>query len=111
MNLRLTKPHEANYAQLNVDFEGFSQRSQILYYDMPQTYGQMSMLELSIISRMAQCMKPKRIFEFGRCDGMTTAQLAASNPEAHIWTLDLPTPMKRPMRHPIALCHTIDGPP
>lgn len=95
MNLRLTKPHEANYAQLNVDFEGFSQRSQILYYDMPQTYGQMSMLELSIISRMAQCMKPKRIFEFGRCDGMTTAQLAASNPEAHIWTLDLPTPMKR----------------
>lgn len=59
MNLRLTKPHEANYAQLNVDFEGFSQRSQILYYDMPQTYGQMSMLELSIISRMGTVHEAK----------------------------------------------------
>jgi len=92
--MHLTKPKEVSYSQLNVDFDGFAQRSVSLLHDMPQSYGQMSMLELSIVSRMVQCMKPKRIFEFGRCDGMTTLQLAASNPEAHIWTLDLPTPLK-----------------
>jgi predicted O-methyltransferase YrrM len=42
------------------------------------------------VAAISQLRRPRRIFEFGTFIGRTTRHLAAMNPEAEVWTLDLP---------------------
>lgn len=53
--------------------------------------GNVSPLELEIISKLVKLHQPRTIFEIGTFNGRTTLNLAAqSRPEAHVYTLDLP---------------------
>ena len=88
----MKKPQEVGYKELELDFPGFS-ASGTLSYEMPPKYGQMSLNELAILARIVESLKPKSVFEFGRCDGATSCQLALSAPEAQVITLDLPEAM------------------
>jgi predicted O-methyltransferase YrrM len=88
----MKKPREVGYKELEIDFPGFGD-SGVLSYDMPPKYGQMSLNELAILARIIESVKPTNIFEFGRCDGATSCQLALSAPKAQVITLDLPEAM------------------
>lgn len=52
-------------------------------------YGNMPLSELSVLVKIIQHFKPKKIFEIGTYIGNTTLQMAA-NSNALIYTLDLP---------------------
>lgn len=53
--------------------------------------GNVSLLELLVISRLVSAFRPTRLFEIGTFDGRTTLNLAANSPEsAVVFTLDLP---------------------
>lgn len=66
----------------------------MLAYELPPKYGQMSLNELAILSRIIESVQPMSIFEFGRCDGATSCQLALAAPKAQVITLDLPEAME-----------------
>jgi predicted O-methyltransferase YrrM len=46
--------------------------------------------EMLYVIATARHRQARRIFEFGTFMGRTTYHLAATSPEAHVWTLDLP---------------------
>jgi predicted O-methyltransferase YrrM len=55
------------------------------------TDGNVSLLELVLLSRAAAARKPQTLFEFGTFDGRSTVNLISNaGREAVIWTLDLP---------------------
>jgi len=85
----MRKPIEVGYKELEEQFPGFGD-SALLPFEIPPKYGQMSLLETAILSRIISVLNPKLIFEFGRCDGNTTAIMALAAPESFIATLDLP---------------------
>ena len=47
-------------------------------------------VEMTYVAAAARLRQPRRIFEFGTFLGRTTRHLAAMNPDAQVWTLDLP---------------------
>jgi hypothetical protein len=52
--------------------------------------GNVSLLELLVLSRMARERRPRAVFEIGTFNGRTTLALAANAPDATVFTLDLP---------------------
>jgi hypothetical protein len=61
------------------------------------TMGNVSVLELAMISAISVAIRPKLIFEFGTFDGRTTLHLALNaDDEARVMTMDLP--IDDPMR-------------
>jgi hypothetical protein len=52
-----------------------------------------SLADVIVLSAIAAASRPKRILEFGTCDGFSTWHLWA-NSDAHITTIDLPAGMK-----------------
>ncbi len=53
--------------------------------------GNVTMLELMVIAKLARGVQPAAAFEIGTFDGRTTLNLAANLPsEGHVYTLDLP---------------------
>jgi Methyltransferase domain len=56
---------------------------------IPPGYGCMPAQDLYALLRVVRWLKPKRIFEIGTFQGVTTAHMAL-NSEAEIYTLDLP---------------------
>jgi hypothetical protein len=55
------------------------------------TDGNVTPLELIVLTRLVRSQAPRRIFEFGTFDGRTTLNLAANAPaDARVTTLDLP---------------------
>ena len=53
--------------------------------------GNVSLLELLVLSRLVRERRPGRIFEIGTFDGRTTLALAMNSADdAHVYTLDLP---------------------
>ena len=54
--------------------------------------GNISLVEISVISKLIKTRDPAAVFEIGTFDGRTTLNMAAnSRPEARIYTLDLPS--------------------
>jgi len=54
-------------------------------------WGNVSVEEVCKIALIARFLKPKKVFEFGTYNGMTTLQIALNTPaEAKVYTLDLP---------------------
>lgn len=54
--------------------------------------GNVTLLELAILSSLAASRQPRRVFEIGTFDGRTTINLAANAaPDALVYTLDLPS--------------------
>jgi hypothetical protein len=65
--------------------------------------GNVSLLELLILSQLARSLRPARLFEFGTFDGRTTLNLAYHSPEhARVYTLDLPRNGLTDARLPLA---------
>jgi hypothetical protein len=60
--------------------------------DVDRGYGGMPPQDLYAVLRVSQWAKPTKIFEFGTCNGVTTAHLAR-NSQAEVYTLDLPSDM------------------
>ena len=57
-------------------------------------WGNVSIEEICKIALIARFLKPKKVFEFGTYNGMTTLQLALNTPEdTIIYTLDIPPDM------------------
>lgn len=57
-------------------------------------WGNVSIEEICKIALIAKFFKPKKVFEFGTYNGMTTLQLALNTPEdTKIYTLDIPPEM------------------
>lgn len=52
--------------------------------------GNVALLELLVLARLAKRDRPRTIFEIGTFDGATTLNLAANAPSARVYTLDLP---------------------
>lgn len=52
--------------------------------------GNVSLLELVVLTKLARKGHPRQIFEIGTFDGRTTLNLSANAPEARVLTLDLP---------------------
>lgn len=60
---------------------------------LPETEGvdgNVSLLELVCLARLARTTRARTVFEFGTFDGRTTLTLAVNAPEATVHTLDLP---------------------
>ena len=54
--------------------------------------GNISLVEIAVISKLIRSRNPAVIFEIGTFDGRTTLNMAAnSSPDAKIYTLDLPS--------------------
>ena len=86
-------PKRIGYKQLNKMFNGFDENDPLLTVKFPsrRRYGQVDYHELIIISALIQSLLPKRVFEFGRFDGLTTLNLIKAAPKSNIFTLDLPS--------------------
>jgi predicted O-methyltransferase YrrM len=53
--------------------------------------GNVTLIELMVITNLIQQYQPKRLFEIGTFDGRTTLNMAANcSPESKVYTLDLP---------------------
>lgn len=65
--------------------------------------GNVSILELLILSQLAKSRQPKYVFEIGTFDGRTTLNLAANSPsDVHVYTLDLPKEQAKQSAHALA---------
>jgi predicted O-methyltransferase YrrM len=68
-----------------------SNDTQVVLPDPLGIEGNISLLELLVLSRLVQERAPRTIFEIGTFDGRTTLALAANAPgETAVYTLDLP---------------------
>ncbi len=66
-------------------------------------WGNVSVEEVCKIALITKYLKPKKVFEFGTYNGMTTLQLALNTPEdAKIYTLDLPPGIKGDTQYPLS---------
>jgi len=64
--------------------------------------GNVSILELIVLSQFVKRLGPEKIFEFGTFDGRTTLNMALNCPEtARIYTLDLPRSMSQSTALPV----------
>ena len=80
-------------AQLKTIFSGISLCSIRLSGAVPKRPGNLTVEELCVVAMICQHLAPRRIFEFGTCNGRTTLNLAMNRPEdAVIFMLDLPQP-------------------
>ena len=60
--------------------------------DPVEADGNISLVEISVISKLIRSRNPAVIFEIGTFDGRTTLNMAANSPpDAKIYTLDLPS--------------------
>jgi predicted O-methyltransferase YrrM len=76
---------------LETIFPGISQTVIRLNRAVPKQPGNLTTDELCVVAMICQLLAPRRIFEFGTCNGRTTLNLARNTPEdAEIFTLDLP---------------------
>lgn len=67
------------------------EKGSILLENLLGHWGNISVEEVCKIALITKFLKPKKIFEFGTYNGMTTLQLALNAPkECKIYTLDLP---------------------
>lgn len=87
----MNAPKRVGWEQLKKDFLKFGMYGNV-WFSLPLVYGEASLLESSIISEIAWSKESDQILEIGRCRGYTTLNLALASPDAHIITLDLPTP-------------------
>lgn len=63
----------------------------VMLHELKSENGNVTLLELTVISNILKSSKPKTVFEFGTFNGRTTLNLAANAPEgALVYTLDLP---------------------
>jgi len=65
-------------------------RAPMQLYEPLEMDGNVSLVELMTLVKLAQFRKAERLFEFGTFDGRTTLNLAGNLPEAEVYTLDLP---------------------
>jgi len=65
-------------------------RAPVQLYEPLEADGNVSVLELVTLVKLAQLRPARRLFEFGTFDGRTTLNLAGNLPEAEVYTLDLP---------------------
>lgn len=71
--------------------EIIGETSRLTLLEVTQVSGNTSLLEQTVLVRLAEASQPKRLFEFGTFDGRTALNLIAhSPPDAHLFTLDLP---------------------
>ena len=57
--------------------------------------GNISLVEIAVISKLVKSRNPASIFEIGTFDGRTTLNMAANSPpDARVYTLDLPSQSK-----------------
>ncbi len=66
-------------------------------------WGNVSIEEICKIALITKYFKPKKVFEFGTYNGLTTLQIALNTPEdTQIFTLDLPPDRRDSTRHPLS---------
>lgn len=65
-------------------------RAPVQVYEPMKADGNVSLVELVLLIKLAQRRNAGRLFEFGTFDGRTTLNLAGNLPEAEVYTLDLP---------------------
>ena len=76
---------------LETIFPGITRTTIRLNRAVPKQAGNLTTDELCVLAMICQLLAPRRIFEFGTCNGRTTLNLATNTPEdAVIFTLDLP---------------------
>ena len=69
----------------------FGQAVDIHLAEIVPVYGNMSMLELTVLVQLVKARRPHTIFEIGTFDGRTALNMALNSPpDATIYTLDLP---------------------
>lgn len=63
----------------------------VVVHEISAAHGNVTALEMLVISHFVAVTKPKNAFEIGTFDGRTSLNLAANCPtDAHVYTLDLP---------------------
>lgn len=68
-----------------------SDGTQVALHGLESRDGNVSLLEVTVLSRLVREHAPRSIFEIGTFDGRTTLNLAANAPDdARVYTLDLP---------------------
>lgn len=86
-----TGPFWTGYEELEKIMPGISDLEVRLDTPVRMLDGHVTRDELAIIASVAKYLNPKRIFEFGTFDGLTTLNLAMNvQPETEIITIDLP---------------------
>lgn len=95
------RPFSLSCAEMPLD-EAMGYPEEIILQHPSCAFGNVSLTELAVLSRLVEKFQPCKLFEFGTFDGRSTLNLIShAAKSAHIYTLDLPPDMAHATQFPV----------